>query len=194
MIFMELFLRFALIAVCSFGGAYASLPMIQEQIVHTAGWMTIAQYADLVSVSEMTPGPFLLNAATFCGSQTAGVAGAVAATAGSVFPSFLICTLIAGIYYSGKQAEPLRSILAMVRPAVSALILAAGFGLLRMAWITTDWITDLTGLPVDLWAVFMVAACFFLLRRGRSPIAIIGISALSGLLVYWLLPVLTNMR
>ena len=82
MIFLELFLSFLQIGLFSIGGGYAALPLIQNQVVDLKGWLTLEQFADVIAIAEMTPGPIAINAATFVGIQCAGLPGAVVATLG----------------------------------------------------------------------------------------------------------------
>ena len=94
MIYLELFLTFFMIGLFTFGGGYAMLPLIQEQVIGK-GWMTSEQIVDFIAVSESTPGPFAVNRATFIGTQMGGVLGAVCATLGVVLPSFIIILIVA---------------------------------------------------------------------------------------------------
>ncbi len=189
MIYLELFIRFFTIGICSFGGGYAAMPLIQSHIVESAGWMTESQFVDLISISEMTPGPIILNTATFTGEQMAGIMGAFAATFGSVLPSILIVSIISRLYFKSKNTEKIQKTLYFARPAVCALIFSAGLSLLRSALLTDSWIVDKIGINLDIWAVIMIMLCFVLLRRlKKSPILILIVSAVSGLLVYAVIP------
>ena len=87
--FLELFWSFFQIGLFSIGGGYAALPLIQAQVVDQYGWMTMTEFSDIITISQMTPGPIAINAATFVGIRIAGLAGAVVATLGCVFPSGL---------------------------------------------------------------------------------------------------------
>ena len=87
MIYLRLFMSFLQIGLFSFGGGYAALPLIQEQIVELHGWLSQSEFTDLITISQMTPGPIAVNAATFVGIRVAGIPGAVAATLGCIFPS-----------------------------------------------------------------------------------------------------------
>ncbi|MBP3721220.1 MAG: chromate transporter, partial [Clostridia bacterium] len=89
MIYLQLFLAFLQIGALSFGGGYAAMPLIQAQTVTEHAWITFTDFADLVTIAEMTPGPIAVNAATFVGNRVAGIPGALAATAGVVLPSCL---------------------------------------------------------------------------------------------------------
>ena len=98
MIYLQLFLSFLQIGLFSFGGGYAAMPLIQDQVVTAHGWLSMPEFTDLITISQMTPGPIAINSATFVGMKIAGVPGAVAATVGCVFPSCVIVTLLARLY------------------------------------------------------------------------------------------------
>ena len=101
MICLELFWSFFKIGLFSIGGGYAAMPLIQQQAVDLHPWLTMGQFADIMAIAEMTPGPIAINAATFVGIRTAGLPGALAATAGCVAPSCVIA--IAAITFSTLQ-------------------------------------------------------------------------------------------
>ena len=86
MIYLQLFLSFFQIGLFSFGGGYAAMPLIQGQIVKIHGWMTMSEFTDLITISQMTPGPIAVNSATFVGLRVAGYVGAVVATLGCILP------------------------------------------------------------------------------------------------------------
>ncbi len=95
MIYLELFWSFVQIGLFSIGGGYAAMPLIQDQVVDLHPWLTMAQFADIMAIAEMTPGPIAINAATFVGIQVAGLPGAVLATLGCILPSCLIVMTMA---------------------------------------------------------------------------------------------------
>ena len=95
MIYLQLFLSFLKIGAFSFGGGYAAMPMIQQQMVDVYHWLSVSEFGDLVTISQMTPGPIAINAATFVGIRVAGWQGALCATMGCVFPACVIVTAIA---------------------------------------------------------------------------------------------------
>ena len=109
MIYLQLFWAFFQIGLFSIGGGYAAMPMIQSQVVSSFGWLTMAEFADVVTISEMTPGPITLNAATFVGTQVAGIPGALAATFGCIVPSCIIVTTLAVLYKKFSRANTARS-------------------------------------------------------------------------------------
>ena len=94
MIYLQLFLSYLKIGFFGFGGGYAMLSLIQNEIVVQQGWLTDAQFADIVAVSQMTPGPIAINSATFIGYKTAGIMGSAFATLGVCLPSFIIIYII----------------------------------------------------------------------------------------------------
>ena len=93
-----LFLSFIQVGLFSVGGGYAALPLIQNQIVNIQGLMTLPEFADLVTIAEMTPGPISINAATFVGTKLNGLPGALICTLGVIIPSFIICLTLAHFY------------------------------------------------------------------------------------------------
>ena len=189
MIYLELFIRFFIIGICSFGGGYAAMPMIQNQVVENAGWMTASQFADIVSVSEMTPGPIILNAATFTGEQMAGIFGAFMATLGSVLPSVIIVSIVATVYFRSNNTEKIQSAMYFARPAVCALIMSAAVSLIKVGLVTESWIMSSTGMPIDVWALAVMAAALALLKKFKwSPIAVILMSGAFGAIVYYVIP------
>ena len=139
MIYLQLFLSFLQIGLFSFGGGYAAMPLIQEQIVNTHGWLSMSEFTDLITISQMTPGPIAINSATFVGIKIAGLAGAAVATAGCILPSCVIVTLLAKIYLKYRNVKTFQSVLDSLRPAVVAMIAAAGVSILTSAfWKNAD--------------------------------------------------------
>ena len=98
MIYLQLFLSFLQIGLFSFGGGYAAMPLIQGQVVTLHGWLTMSEFTDLITISQMTPGPIAVNSATFVGLKIAGIPGAVVATAGCILPSCIMVTILARLY------------------------------------------------------------------------------------------------
>ena len=123
MIYLYLFLEFFKVGLFTFGGGYAMIPMIEDQIVGK-GWMTDAQLSDFIAISESTPGPFAINISTFVGSQTAGILGAVCSTLGVVLPSLIIIILVAIILSKFLKNRFVQGALNGVKPVILALITA----------------------------------------------------------------------
>lgn len=145
MIYLQLFLSFLQIGAFSFGGGYAAMPLIQNQVVQLHPWLSQSEFTDLITISQMTPGPIAVNSATFVGTRIAGVPGALAATIGCVLPSCILVTVLAKIYLKYRNLSLLQGILKSLRPAVIAMIAAAGVSIL----VTAFWGNDISSLHLD---------------------------------------------
>jgi len=130
MIYMKLLFAFIQIGLFSIGGGYAALPLIQAQAVEKYGWLTLAEFTDLITIAEMTPGPIAVNAATFVGIRVAGFVGAITATFGCILPSIFIVSILAFLYFRYRKMSAMQSILGTLRPVVVALIASAGLSIL----------------------------------------------------------------
>ena len=179
MILWQLFISFAQIGLFSIGGGYAAIPLIQSQAVEVHGWLTAEQFMDLATIAEMTPGPIALNAASFVGIQVAGIAGAVIATLGCILPSLVIVSGLSWIYGRYRRLPMLQSVLGFLRPAVVALIAAAGINMLLQAVCGGR---SLSGFrPVS---ALLFAAAFLALRRFKwSPILVMALCGAAGLVL-----------
>ena len=177
MIYLELFWSFFKIGLFSFGGGYAALPLIQDAVVTGKAWLTMSQFTDLLTISQMTPGPIALNASTFVGTQVAGVLGAIVATLGCVTPSCIIVLILAKLYYRYKNLNAMQNILFGLRPAVVSLIATAGVSILFTALGI--------GETLDFVAIGIFALAFLALRLWKpSPILIISLSGALGLITH----------
>ncbi len=187
MIYIELFWSFFQIGLFSVGGGYAAMPLIQKQIVEANGWLTMSQFADVVTIAEMTPGPIAINSATFVGTMIAGLPGAVSATLGCVFPSCVIVMLLAYVYYRFRKLNAVQGVLGGLRPAVTAMIASAGISLLLTAVCGSPTMpTDIKG--IDIAALVIFAGAFIALRRFKvSPIAVMAGAGAAGALLFSLL-------
>ena len=145
MIYLQLFLSFLQIGAFSLGGGYAAMPLIQNQVVQLHPWLSQSEFTDLITISQMTPGPIAVNSATFVGTRIAGVPGALAATIGCVLPSCILVTILAKIYLKYRSLSLLQGILKSLRPAVIAMIAAAGVSIL----VTAFWGNDISSLHLD---------------------------------------------
>lgn len=128
-IWLELFLTFFKIGLFTFGGGYAMLPLIQEEVL-AHKWMEVEEIINFIAVSESTPGPFAINCATYVGMETGGFFGAVCATLGVVLPSFAVILFVAKFYKQFKESKIVSAVMTGLRPAVIGLI---GSALVSMA-------------------------------------------------------------
>ena len=179
MILIELFLAFAKIAMFSIGGGYAAMPLIRAQVVDAHGWMTMAEFADLITIAEMTPGPIQLNAATFAGTRVAGLAGAVCATMGVVAPSLILVSLLAWVYARYRDLAVIKGVLGSLRPAVVALIASAGLSILMLVFF--DGSASLNAFRPG-YALLFALALLLLRRKKLSPITVMLLCGLLSLL------------
>lgn len=170
MIYLNLFLSFLKIGAFSFGGGYAAMPLIQNEVVTFHHWLSMSEFTDLITISQMTPGPIAINSATFIGIKTAGLSGALVATIGCILPSCIIVTIIAWLYLKYKKLDTLQSILLLLRPAVVALIAVAGVSIM----ITAFWGNEMINLSnLNLNAVFIfIVSIVLLLKYRRNPIKV----------------------
>ena len=161
------------------------MPLIQNQVVDIHPWLTMTQFADIMTIAEMTPGPIAINSATFVGIQVAGFTGAIVATIGCVFPSCVIVMTLAYIYYRFRGLNMVQGVLAGLRPAVIAMIASAGISLFIMA------LYGQRTLPSDLSSLDMIAAMIFVLglavlRKWKpNPLWVMAGSGVAGVLLYW---------
>ena len=157
MIYLQLFWSFLQIGLFSFGGGYAAMPLIQGQVVTSHGWLTMSEFTDLITISQMTPGPIAVNSATFVGLKIAGIPGAV------------VVTILAKLYLRYRSMDMLQGVLHSLRPAVVAMIASAGVQIL----ITAFWGN---GIEISLfgtkWIMILIfAICILLLRSTKlNPI------------------------
>lgn len=171
MIYLQLFLSFLQIGMFSFGGGYAAMPLIQEQVVNQHGWLSLGEFTDLVTISQMTPGPIAVNSATFVGIKIAGLPGALAATLGCILPSCVIVTGLAYVYLRYRKLSVLQSVLDSLRPAVVAMIASAGISILVTALWGEAKVTEFSAFKLDS-AVIFVIALFLLKKKEWNPILV----------------------
>lgn len=149
--YADLFLTFAKVGVCTFGGGYAMLPILQRELVENKKWATEDQLADYYAVGQCTPGVIAVNTATFVGSSQAGTVGGVAATLGLVFPSIVIILVIAAFLQNFMDIKWVVHAFNGIRAGVVALILSSVIKLYKNAVI--DWPTRIV-----YWLVLILAA------------------------------------
>lgn len=181
MIYLQLFWSFFQIGLFSFGGGFAAMPLIQSQVVDIHGWLTLTEFTDLITISEMTPGPIAINSATFVGTRIAGPGGAIISTFGCILPSCIIVSLLAWLYGKYRELAVINGALAGLRPTVVALILSAGLSILVLSvWGQDGFQWDMSS--IDFIAAALFSAGLFLLRKFKTnPIFImLGSGAIGG--------------
>jgi len=184
MIYIKLFWSFFQIGLFSIGGGYAAMPLIQNQVVDTHGWLSMSEFADVITISQMTPGPIAINSATFVGIRIAGLPGAIIATLGCVFPSCIIVLTLAFIYYKFRGLATIQGVLNGLRPAVIALIGSAGLALVELSFWKGKGISGDFG-NLDIFAVIIFTIALAILRKWKvNPIFVMIGSGVFGLCVY----------
>ena len=188
-LYLDLFFTFAKVGVCTFGGGYAMLPILQREIAETRGWATEEQLADYYAVGQCTPGVIAVNTATFVGSSQAGVAGGIVATLGLVFPSIVIILIIAAFLSNFMHLEWVAHAFNGVRAGVVALILQSVIKLMKSAVI--DWPTRVIYLVV---LALSCVGAFFPTPAGVlgavlgylcSPVILVIVAGIAGVCVRW---------
>lgn len=174
MIYLQLLGEFLKIGMFTFGGAYGAIPLIQQSVLGQ-GWMDEAMFANIIAVSESTPGPIMVNAATYVGNLQGGVPGAAIATLGVVLPSFVVILLVSTLFQKALKHRAVKGILRGVKPCIMGVILATGS---YMAFSTV--IGSVQAISLDLTAVLILVlllAAFLLykrlLKKELSPILLI---------------------
>lgn len=186
-ILLHLFLTFFKIGLFTFGGGYAMIPMIKEEVISN-GWIAMSDLVDFIAVSESTPGPFAVNIATFIGMNMSGLPGAFFATLGVVLPSFIIILVIARFFAGFKDNFYVKSALYGLRPIVIGLIASATFSIALTGFFPSfskgmSLEGFLSSANVLGMVIFLV---LFLINHKKKlhPIALIILSALMGILFF----------
>lgn len=196
MIYLQLFWSFFKIGLFSFGGGYAMVPLIQKEL-EANSWMAAHEFADIVSISQMTPGPIAVNAATYIGVRTAGIPGSFFATLGVSLPSFILIIIIAKFFVRFRSSSAVDSVLKGIRPVTvgligSAVLLFAGMSIVTSTISLSSFELLLHGRlseffgnitlhpgPLLIFAVILVAVKKFKLH----PITAVIVSAVLGILL-----------
>ena len=188
MILLRLFWEFFKTGLFAVGGGMATLPFLYDMSART-GWFTQARLADMIAVSESTPGPIGVNMATYVGFETAGIPGAVVATLGLICPSIIVILLIARVLKQFRESKTVDAIFYGLRPCSIALIAAAGLLVARVTFLNQDALAAGFN-PAELlrWKELLLAAVLLVLTRfvkplkKLHPVVFIALSAAVGIL------------
>ena len=182
MIYLKLFYEFFKAGLFAVGGGLATLPFLSDMGNRT-GWFTQAQLADMLAVSESTPGPVGVNMATYVGFETAGVLGAVVATLGLVTPSVIVILIVASFLKAFRSNRFVDAAFYGLRPASTAMVASAGIGVVLLSLVDTG----ASGLALFRWKELVLAAVILVLTRwvpvtkNLHPIVFIGAAAVVGI-------------
>lgn len=185
MIYLSLFWEFLKIGMFSFGGAYGAIPMIREAVI-SKGWLDEDMFTNIIAVSESTPGPIMVNTATYIGNIQAGFLGALVSTIGVVLPSFLIILLIASLLKNALKNRYVQAALNGIKPCLAGVILATGIYMIFSIAFNdiNSFVFDLTAMII--FAVLIAAVILWtkFQKKELSPIALIVFSAVLGVFLY----------
>lgn len=170
-IFIQLAVSFFTIGLAAFGGGYAIMSFLQHEVVRH-GWMSTERFADLIAISQSTPGPIAINLATFVGYETGGIPGALLATLAVSLPGTILITLIALFFFHFYERPAAQAVFKGLRPAVVGLIAAAAWHIGCVAMV--NWV-----------AVAVFAVCCLLIMKWRiHPVFLVIGSAIAGILFF----------
>lgn len=185
MICLELFFGFLKVGCFAFGGAYGAIPLIRD-VVLSYGWVSEEMLSYMIAVSESTPGPIMVNLATYIGSTQAGFLGAVVATFAVVFPSFLIILLVTALLKTALKNQYVQAVLRGLKPSVIGIVLATGIYM-----VLGNCIGSVFAMRIDPQAILitglllvLMVGCKCLTKKKLSPILLIALSAIAGIAVY----------
>lgn len=173
MIYLQLFLSYLKIGFFGFGGGYAMISLIYNEVVVQNGWLTAEELADVAAISQMTPGPIAINCATYVGYTVTGNAlGSLLATIAVCLPSLTLMLLATKFYFKLRDNRQFKGAMSGMQPMMIGLILSSALMLFG----------DSTFIDWKSWIIF--AACFVASVRKVNPILLIVISAVAGIVLY----------
>ncbi|TDT72272.1 chromate transporter [Hypnocyclicus thermotrophus] len=176
MIYFKLFLTFLKISSFSFGGGLAMLPIIEKEVVKN-GWLSTKEFLDIVVVSQMTPGPIVVNSATYVGNSIAGIPGAIFATFGVILPSLIIIISLANLLRTLENNYYKKSFFMSLRPVIISLILYAGIIIAKNTYFINS--------KINYISIILTLVCLYLIKKTNiHPISIILISAIIGIIIF----------
>lgn len=178
-----LFITFFKIGLFSIGGGYAIIPMIQEQVVELNAWVTPQIFTDIITISQMTPGPLAVNTSTFVGIQIAGISGAIVATVGCVLAGIVISIALYCFFQKFKKSNYVFEVLRTLKATSVGLILSASATIMLLSFCKTS---DLKAIvDFDFIAVVLFTISLFLLRKYKmNPITLMILTGIAGVFIY----------
>jgi len=178
----RLFIVFLKIGLLSIGGGYAIIPLIQEQVVEKTGWISEKMFTDIITISQMTPGPLAVNTSTFVGLQIGGITGALAATIGCILCGMIISLALYIFFQTHQKSDYVLEVLNGLKSASLGLIISAALTIILLALYGSNK-PEPNFLSLDWTALFVLLIMLFALRKWKiNPIVIMLISGITGLL------------
>lgn len=180
---VRLFSTFFKIGLFSIGGGYAILPMIKEQVVLAKHWLTGQEFTDIITISQMMPGPIAVNTSSFVGIRVAGIPGAVVATVGCVISGFTISILLYRFFQKKSDSPYMSAVLNGLKASSLGLVLSAAFSILLLTLFGTDEHVVLSSFQLP--AAILFGTAVLLLRKFKKPpVFVIVFTGIVGLLIY----------
>lgn len=185
MIYLDLFMGFLRVGLFAFGGAYGAIPLIRE-VVLAYGWLTDSELSYMIAVSESTPGPIMINLATYVGSSRAGFLGSVLATSAVVLPSFIIIILIAKMMKTFIQNKYVKAALLGLNPCIIGIVFATGIFMAANNIFpeNTVILPDYKTIGLTVFLIGLIFASKKFIGKKISPVLLIIISAFAGIILY----------
>ena len=184
-VFFQLFYEFFKIGLFAIGGGLATLPFLQD-LAEKTGWFTTEMLANMIAVSESTPGPIGINMATYAGFHAGGVLGGIIATLSMVCPSIIVCVIIAKVLDKFNDSKYVKSVFSVLRPVVVGLIAAAGYQIFKISIVHVDLFRE-TGLLSSLldWKAIILFVVLFVLvmKLKKHPLVFVAIGAVVGIVL-----------
>lgn len=183
MIYLKLFWDFFRVSCFTFGGAYGAIPLIRDMVLRN-GWLTEAHLSDMIAVSESTPGPIMVNLATYIGSHQAGFWGSLIATTAVVLPAYLVIMLVMSILKNAISHPGVQAVLRGLKPCVTGIVLATGLTMVIRNCLPGWRIAAWQDLLVTLVLAGIMVLWQLLRKKKLSPIALICLAGILGIAVY----------
>lgn len=187
---LQIVFAFMRVSVIAFGGAYAAIPLVENEAVAVQGWMTYEQFADLIALDEITPGPIIINSATFVGMRVAGIPGAIAASLGAIL---IPCTLVMVLFrlYSRFKGSPIMDSVMVSLKCMAIVLIASTFVRLAMAALLPE--GQSPNIVRGCYSIVVMVAAFHLIHNRRlSPLPIMlgcgAVNLVACMLVPTLMP------
>ncbi|WP_315120096.1 chromate transporter [uncultured Clostridium sp.] len=179
-----LLVSFLQIGLFSIGGGYATIPLIKEQVVDLHHWLTLQEFTDIITISQMTPGPLAVNTSTFVGIRIAGIFGAIVATLGCILSGFILSIILYRFFRKHKDIDIISNILKGLRSTSVGLIAASAFTILLIAFFGSPSF-DVKAVNFNITAIIVFIISLFLLRKYKiNTIFIIILTGIIGLFFY----------
>ncbi|MBR2743405.1 MAG: chromate transporter [Clostridia bacterium] len=184
MIYAELLWGFLRVGLFSFGGAYGAIPLIRD-VVLSYGWLTDEELTYMIAVSESTPGPIMVNLATYVGSSQAGIMGAILATCAVVIPSFVILLIIISVLKNALKNKNVQAVLKGMKPCIAGIVTATGIYMLLKNALGAEMLTlDVKNICITAILAALLYGVRYIFKKRLSPITLILVSACIGIAVF----------